>query len=743
MPEQYELAELQSRTPQAISPRVGSVVDLGTDSSPTYAYLRAYFQILRKRLWTVLTVTFVLATGAAIISFKMLPVYEATARVAVEAEAPQIQSLSDMSRQLPTDDAFLLTQVNVLRSDNLAWRTIQQLRLGEIPEFALPAKVKKAHGVDASVAAQSRLIEVFRKHLRVELVRFSRMIEVSFESWDPQLAAKVANAMVANYAEYNFHMRYDATRQASEWMEQQLDELKAKVEKSQKAMVDYERDNAIVNISEKQTVAEQRLADLSKDLTNAQSDRMGKESLYESVRSNESQVALIAQNELLQRLEEKNADLKAQYVDALGQSGPNFPKVVRLRDQVNEIQSIIDRERKRILARARNDYQASVGREKLLSLAVAKEKADVGKLSQLLIEHNLLKREFETNQQLYADLLRRLKDATVSAGLKATNVQVVDQALVPAVAVRPKRLLNIFLGLAAGLLLGVVLAFVQEGMDNSVKTVEDIERLIGTPALAVVPAANPISPRSFWLRSGKDESPAPGGDVALVVLQNPTSAMAESYRTLRTAILLSSAPHPPQALLVTSAQPGEGKSCTCLNLALGLAQRGNPVLIIDADMRRPAIGPRLSLPQEKGLSTFLSGAHGLDMALCQVESVPNLWAIPSGPRPPNPAELLSSSSMEKLLQAMRQRFAHVVVDSPPLLWVTDATILSALVDGVVLVAESGVTARGALLRAQRILQNSGAKILGTVLNKMDLRHDGYYGYYSGSYYRGYYHSYYD
>jgi capsular exopolysaccharide synthesis family protein len=439
---------------------------------------------------------------------------------------------------------------------------------------------------------------------------------------------------------------------------------------------------------------------------------------------------------LLQRLDEKYADLREEYVDALGQYGPNFPKVKRLHDQLNEVQSIMERERKRTVARIRDDYMAALGRERLLSAAVAQEKTEVGKLSQLSIEHNILKREFETNQQLYDSLLQHLKDATVSAGLRATNIHLVDSALVPTGPVRPRIMYNIEVSMLVGLVLGVALAFVMESLDTSIKSVEDVERLIAAPALAVIPQM-----RSSWLSKRGDRSEPQNGAVEWIVLKQPGSSLAESYRTLRTAILLSSAPRPPQALLVTSAQPHEGKTSTALNLALGLAQRGVPVVIVDADMRRPAISRGLALSENgAGLSSLLSGAHSLDEALHQFEPLPNLWVLPAGPQPPNPADLLSSPTMEKVLQDLRGRFEHLVVDSAPLLLVTDATILSRLVDGVVLVVESGVTASRALLRAQRILESAGGRILGTVLNKWDAEGDGAYGNYG---YRGYYRSYHD
>jgi capsular exopolysaccharide synthesis family protein len=735
MAEHEELVPAERKLPERIHRRPELVFEAGPEGSEGYSYIRAYGLILLKRRWTVLTVVAVLATLVAIVSFKTQPVYEATARVEVEADTPQIQSLNDLYRGEPgfSDDAFLQTQVNVLKSENLAWRTVQQLGLGQQAEFT-PGSSGAA---TPSSAAQNELIQAFRGHLRVQLMRDSRMIEVTFESTDPRLAARAANALVSNYTEYNFHQKYDTTRQASGFMEQQLDELKAKVEKSQQAMVDYERRNLIVDIGDKQSVVEQRLAGLSQDLTNAQGERMQKQSIYELVNSSDSEAALATQDPLLQSLDEKYSTLREEYVDAVGQYGPNFPKVKRLQDQLNEVQTMMDRERKRMVTRIHNDYKAALGRERLLIAAVAHEKEEVGRLNQLSIQHNLLKREFETNQQLYASLLQHLKDATVSAGLRATNIHLVDPALAPTYPVRPRIMYNIAISILVGLVLGVTLAIVEESLDTSVKSAEDLERVLGVPALAVVPLA-----RSSWLKASREKSRAEQSSVESIVLRHPTSSLAESYHILRTAILLSTAPRPPQALLVTSAQPGEGKTCTALNLALGLAQRGVPVVIVDADMRRPGVARALNIKTNgAGLSTVLSGEYNLDDALSQFEPAPNLWVLPAGPEAPNPADLLSSPSMKNLLQELRGRFEHVVLDSAPLLLVTDATILSGMVDGVVLVVESGVMARRGLLRAHKILQSAGGKVLGGVLNKWDARSEGYYAYY-GSYYRGYYRSYY-
>jgi capsular exopolysaccharide synthesis family protein len=737
MSEKSELVPIEPRSPLAPPYRNGGTIAGEPESSEGYAYLRAYWNILFKRRWTVLTVLAVLATLVAIISFKMEPVYQAVARVEVEAETPTIQSLTDFDRTLPTDQMFVDTQVKVIQSDQLAWRTIQQLRLGDNPAFSRDVDRPDGKSGDVRSALQANQIKAFFDDLRVDRVANSRLIEVKFESMDSQLAAQVANTLLNNYIEYNFRKKYDATRQASGWMEQQLDELKAKVEKSQQALVDYERQYSIVNVSDKQNVAEQRLADLTHDLTVAQSDRLEKESLYGMVRANENQVALLAQNELLQRLEEKHADLRADYVDALGQYGPNFPKVIRLRDQVSEIQSLIDRERKRIVGRTRSDYAAAQGRQKLLEEAVAREKVEVGRLSQLLIQHNILKREFETNQQLYESLLQRLKDATVSSGLRATNIHIVDPALVPSIPARPKKLLNISIGLILGLIFGITLAFTQEGLDTSVKSADDVERLTACPALAIIPEASSNGGRTAWRKKRNGSKPAPNGHVELAVLNQPTSQVAECYRSLRTAVLLSMAPRPPQVLLVTSPQPSEGKTCTALNLTFALAQRGARVLLVDADLRKPSVARPLGLVGDKGLSSVLTGASTLDESLSPIEGLPNLSVLTAGPRPPNPAELLSSPFMEELLVRLRRRFDHIIVDSPPSLLVTDATILSTLVDATILVAQPGITTRAALARAHKTLEGSGAKIMGVVLNRANSRNTDsyYYGYYDSAYYK--------
>jgi capsular exopolysaccharide synthesis family protein len=704
-----------------------------------YVSFATYWHTLMKRRWTIVTVAVVVTVIAAIVSFRMQPVFKATARVQVEADTPLIQSLQDLFQKATADDTFVQTQIQILKSENLAWRTIEELNLTD--SLIKPKKLAKISPDKRKV----KLISAFKKKLSVELTPKTRMLAVSYEDPDSQLAAKVATTLANNYIDYNFRQKYDATRQASSWMEQQLDELKAKVESSQQALVQYEREHQLVNTSDKGSVQEQILSDLSRDLTAAESDRLQKEALYREAEANRKQLAELAHNELLQKLEEKAADLQDQYTETLAQYGPRFPKALRIKEEIDGIRGQIAAEQDRVLARIHKEYTAAVTRERLAAAAVAAQKEAVGAQNQLLVQHNILQREFEGNQQLYSSLMQRLKDATVSAGLQSTNIHLVDSALAPVEPIRPKKALNIALGFLAGIVIGVMFAFAQEGIDHSVKTAEDVESMLMIPALAVVPLQRSVEPaklslnRQSWSLTvrGKEKRRVSHDEVSLAVTEKPQSAVAEAYRALRTSILLSIAPNPPKLLLIASSQAGEGKTCSALNLAQSLAQRKGEVVIVDGDLRKGGIARALGIDNTKGVTTYLTGSTTLADCVQQFPGQPNLWVLASGPTPPNPAELIASDRMAELSKELSSRFEHVIIDSPPILAVTDGTILAGLADGVVLVAESGRTHRAGLMRTRAILENAGARILGVVLNKLDLHKEGYYGYGYGYYYSRY------
>ena len=746
--------ELPSRTvaslpPAPLEPYVpspnGGIARFFPGSDPVevdaFGQLRATWDTLVKHQWLILATAFLLVIMVTIYSFKMKPVYQSTAKVDIEAEVPLLQSLNDLFHPTESGTSSLGTQLSILQSDGLIWQTIEETGLAK-QEGQPSTSQSQGQVVGTPPAMKNSLIAGFKQRLHVEQTKDTRIVSVSFESTDPREAALVANTMIKNYIENNFRAKYDATRQATGWMEQRLDELKVKVEQSQQAMVSYERLNNIVNLGEKQTVTEQRFEDISKDLSQAQSDRLSKESLYKLVAKDEAEVSVSQSgqggqgNSLLGTLEAKEAGLREDYAEAVATYGPAYPKALRLQQQIKDEDALISRERGRIVENIHNEYVAALQRERALASAVAQQKAEVDRVNQLLIEHNILKREFDSNQSLYDNLLQRLKDATVSAGLQATNVHIVDEAAVPTYPVRPNKLRNIEFALAAGLVLGIALALTKEALDNSIQNALEMEKLTGLPALAIVPLGHPVRIHRTKLLNGIGVNTPPQYSVELAVINRPEAAISEAFRALRTAVLLSTAEHPPQIVLVTSASPSEGKTATSLNLAAALAQKGSRVLLMDADLRRPRLSSALNLPNHEGLSDILTGSAQFDPALVQkVDGIDSLFLLSSGTRAPNPAELLCSHRMSELLEWVRKGFDHIIVDSPPVLPVTDSTILSTLVDGVIMVVACESTSRAALNRACRVVEHSGGRILGTVFNKVDGRRDGYYGYH---YYQGYY-----
>jgi uncharacterized protein involved in exopolysaccharide biosynthesis len=559
-----------------------TTLELEAQGAEVHFTLNTFWHVVVKRAGMIAAVTLIVSVLTSIYSYHMKPICRAAATMEVESDYPQLQSLNDLYHQSSNEDyLFLATQTQVMQSDNLAWTTMEQLGLDSQQGSAVPRSTRGQSAAQMAAAQKAARIEAFKAGLKVEPLKESRILEVTYEDSNPELAARIVNALVNNYVEFSFRSRYDFTRQASTWMEQQLEDLRKKVEKSQLALVDYERQNLIINVGDRGTITEQGLQDLSHEYTGAENDRVQKESIYELVKSNEGQIGVIVQNAMLERLEEKYSDLKANYSDAQNQFGPNFPKVVRLRDQLDEMQTQLDKVRKQAIQKVRNDYMAAIGREKLLATAMGNQKVEVSQLNQRMIEHNILKREFDTNQQLYENLLGRLKDATLSAGLHATNIHVIDQASPPTTPVRPNKVRNILAGLLVGLILGVTMAFVHEALDSSVRSTDEAERITNAPALAVIPVERDVYRRKQLPAQGSAAPAEPSG-LGLAVLKRPSSPLAESFRSLRTSVMLSTAPRPPQTLLVTSPQVGEGKTSTATNLAISFAQRGGPILLIDA-----------------------------------------------------------------------------------------------------------------------------------------------------------------
>jgi polysaccharide biosynthesis transport protein len=508
-----------------------------------------------------------------------------------------------------------------------------------------------------------------------------------------------------------------------------LEDLKAKVERADEALQAFGSKHDIISLDEKGNVTLQRLTDLNDALTKAESERMAKEALYKQTKDRTfDSLPSILENKLIMDLKQAYIQLEAQYMKLSETYKPEYPEMVRLKQQMQAIQKRIDGELAKIIAAIKNDYESSLRKEALLRQAFEEQKARVIEMKDKAIQYNILKREADTNKELYKGLLQRMKETGVSAGIMASNIQVVDQAELPARPYKPNKQLNLLLAAVVGLFLGVGLAFFLEYLDNTVKTPEDVEQLIRLPAFGMVPEIS-------YERRRRVES-GTSYPVELITFGHPKSMLSEAYRNIRTSILLSFSERPPKSIAISSPNPAEGKTTTVINTAIALSQTGVQVLLIDADMRKPRIHKIFREENGAGLSNFLSGNAALDSVI-KKSDIPNLYYIPSGPIPPNPSELIGSKLFKNMMESLGERFDHIVLDSPPVLGFADAIILSTSVEGVILVVSGGKTPRETLQRAKEVLHQVNAKILGVVINRIDIQRSDYgYYYYRYHYYYG-------
>ncbi|PYX51741.1 MAG: hypothetical protein DMG76_31300 [Acidobacteria bacterium] len=693
--------------------------------------LREYGRILKKRKWVVISTWLIIAILATVYALHMTPVYDATGRIAINRENSVNLGFKDSDQGTIGADyedynIALETQIRILQSDALAFQVIKNLKLDNNPAFA-----------------ESSLLDRFRRGLKLNVVPRTRIVEIHYSHPDARLAAQIANILINTFIEQNFKTKFESTMQTSAWLSVQLSDLQMKVETSQEKLVRYQKEHDILGIDEKQNIVTSKLDELNKELTAAEGDRIQKESAYKLASAGNPEIFAKAEpSSLINQLRTQESDLRMKYAEATTQFGSSYPKVMQLGNQLKQVEASIQAEDERIASRVQNEYLSALQREKLLGAALDVQKQEANHLNESAIEYNLLKRDAESNRQLYEGLLQKLKEAGVSAGLRSSNIRIVDVARVPTSPSAPNIPRDIVLGLALGLFGGIGLAFVLESLDNTVRTPEEAQIISALPSLGIIPLSTKQIARDrknghprLSLGSRSSES---ADSLQLITFARPRSELAESYRALRTSIMLSSLGSPPKVILVTSALPQEGKTTTSINSAIVLAQRGGRVLLVDADLRRPGVHKALGLRNTSGLSTLLTGGDGSQNAILSTE-IPNLFVLTAGPPPPQPAELLGSILMKDYLCRLRKEFDHIVIDTPPALSVTDAVLLSVEADSVLVVVRSGQTTKAALRRVRDLLSHVNARITGVIVNAFDL-HSGssYYYQYDSKYYGRYY-----
>ncbi len=703
-----------------------------------------YWHILLKRKWTVLTVLAVITIMAAIGSLRTVPLYDSVGKIAINRESNDMLGFKNMESSVSMDDydytVMIDTQVKILESQSLAAQVVRKLRDDRNAVFnAMYPLAQSATGIQQTSDSEDRVVSEVLATMRVTAVPGTRIVEIRSTTPSPRLSAELANAYINTYIEQNFKTKYEQTMQTSDWLQRQLADLRAKVETSQEKLVRYQKENGILGVDEKQNIITAKLDEINKELTTAEGLRMQKESEYKMAQANQAYVG--GPGSSAERLRNQALDLKTQLAQMSTSFGPSYPKVVELRNQLKQVEAAIETENEREISKLNSDYRAALQRESLLRSAFEQQKQEANRLNERSIDYNILKRDLDTNRELYEGLLQRLKEASVTASLRSSNVRVVDLGHASNHPSKPNIPRNIFLAFIVGSVAGVGLAFLVEAADNTLRTPDQVQSTTGLPSLGLIPLHSTPMEKKKLARTGISTALQAGRTRDLLTPQTMKSEIAEAYRSIRTAIMLSGLGTPPQCILFTSPMPQEGKSTTSANSAIVMAQQGKRVLLLDGDMRRPSIARKFRITaNQRGLSSILAGNHTLDDCLVQAPEVPNLWILPSGPVPPHPAELISSPRLRELIAQCRSEFDHIIVDSPPLLSVTDSVLLSIGVDGVVLVVRSGRTTKQALRRSRELLVPANARIIGVVVNGFDIKTAEYAYYYQSYGYGGTYYT---
>ena len=710
-----------------------AVLDLlrdGRSENPDEIDLLAYWRILAKRRWLVLSVVGACVALALVVTLMTTPMYRATAVIKIDNVSQQVVQTGEAGTPFGTDRDFLTTQVGLLSSRSLAERVAEDLRLDRagLARLQAPSWFERLKGTlrpapvadkpvptDSKMAAAERAAgaSLVSSGLRVEPQRNSRLVNISFESPIPQFAAQVANAIADGYIASEIDRTFGASSYAKTYLEEQLALTKGRLEQSERTLVEFAQKENLVTVGEAgQSLAGQNLGAINSSLAEAQAQRIRAQARWSQLQATSALPPDIMGSSLVPTLRQQRADLHRQFQEKLQVFKPDYPDMQRLKGQIDEMDRQISAEIANVRRSVRAEYDAAMAQEQLLQGQLSSLRTESLDTDSRSIQYNILKREVDTNRQLYDSLLQRYKTVGAASDVRPNNIAIIDRAQAPRLPVRPNSLLNLAIGLLLGLMLGVLLALVLEFLDDTLKTPEDVEQKLRLPVLGIVPKLQKQSVNE--------------------AAEDLRSAFSEAYRSVRTALQFSTDHGVPKVLLLTSAGPGEGKSTSALALARNFAQLGKRVLLIEADMRNPSLHKSLDLRSDKGLSNLLSGAATLqDVVLDTADA--RLDVILAGTLPPNPAELLSGSRMVSLLSIAGQHYDQVVIDGPPVMGIADGPLLANCADATLMVVDSGRTKISNAQAALKRLLVARSRVIGVLLTKYDAKVAGY-GYHYESYY---------
>lgn len=705
-------------------------------------------RVLQKNRRFTLIFALIATAAIAIAAFVMKDVYRPVARLEIDPPGTGINTLHEIEYSSePDNQDYLETQAQILQSDALAISVIRALKLDHNPELISKKDLAKygqspqtskppsSAADDTFLQEQFELadrtpleaiaLDGFQRRLSVSPVRNSRLVEVSYSSHDPRLAQLVTNTLVTQYMDQNYRNRYTTTMEASAWLSTQLNDLREKVQESNQAVADYQKKYGFVEADDRDVPLAQLMGDVNHQFSDASANRIEAEAYVRMIDLGETDaIPALRDDQLYQNLMTRYVDARAQLAQARTVYGDENSNVKKLENEAKELAAQVEYERTRMVNQVRTAYAAALEREHMLQQSREKLRAQMGDAGSHMVGYKVLKNEALATGELYDTLQARLKEAGIYAGLRSSNIRIVDLAPKLRRATAPNRALIILIGAVFSCMLGLVLSFVRESVDNTLRSPDDIKEWIGLPSLAMLPkisgngGAPDGSQQAFRSLSLSANGAVAKNAAPMIFSGRSHTPEAEAMRDLRTALMLSQAGAPPRVVLVSSPASGEGKTTVAINLAIVLATRGSTCLI-DGDLRRPMVASAFRLRTKVGLSDVLAGRAPAQDALAKIPDVPGLSVLAGGHLPPNPSDLVASEQMEALLIALRNNFSHVVIDSPPAIPFSDARVLSPLSDVVVLVGRYGATTRRALTRAAQLFREVHASMIGVVLNDID------------------------
>jgi succinoglycan biosynthesis transport protein ExoP len=697
------------------------------ETAPAPVPLSHYLWLLKRHWWKILLFVGCSAMGALVVSSRLIPIYESTATVDIDRQMPIAIIGQESTRPMANDsDQFLATQIKLIQSDSVLRPVAQQYKLLNVDAEALNAdSVKSAAAEDAPVLL---------KDLKVTRPANTYLLLISYRSTDPKLAADVANAAARSYLEHTYDIRYKSSAGLSAFMERQLAELKAKMETSSAALAQFERELNVISPEQKTSILSARLLQLNTEYTNAQADRVRKESAYTSVASGSIEAAQVStQGESLKKLSEQMDQQQQKFAEVQAHFGPNHPEYRKASLQIAELVRQLQRAKENIAQRVQVEYRESVNREGMLRKAVTETKVEFDALNVRSFEYQAKKREAEGDKTLYEELVRKIREASINSGFQNNAIRIADTARPAIRPVFPNIRLNVLLAFLFSLLLAAGITVLADILNNTVRDPEEVSRSLATEVIGTLPAVKEWQGGAIL---------SAGGSTALVPLSLVSGRMMntfdEAIRTLRNAIFLTDFDRRIRTLLVTSSSPSEGKSTTAANLASAHAQQGRRTLLIDGDLRRPSIHRRFDISPTIGLSNVLISGVPWRSVLVHKEELPALDVLPVGPPSRRAADLVGLG-LAAILEEAAAEYDLVVLDSPPLLGFPEPLQMAAAVDGVIVVAVAGRTHRKALGSAINTLKRLRANIVGVVLNEVraDTSDNYYYDHYSPKYYKHY------